>query len=276
MSINLKEFTSPHFLSSTSCDDTIIQDETKPPVERAENIHEDKEHHEPWHESWVWGKTVPEQQVMVWSANVGLHFIATAWKMKTKINPNGQDKNVVTCHLHCDQCCHSGMMLVIVGNEAYVHCLWNTQDLYSTQFIAEFMIIVQHDTHMSTSSFKTEDWVIMVFTPHPNEPIKEALGYGDTMHFVSVVFNTDHFAVLYYNFAKCTVTVFDGLNATMKNWQEHFIHTLKTYGMQLPDAYEYCKFQEYKGHDEHGRKTRDMELEICFKDTISQWLVTIE
>jgi hypothetical protein len=57
----------------------------------------------------------------------------------------------------------------------------------------------------------------MVSTHYPIKPILEVLGYGDTMHFVSVVFNMDHFAVLYYDIAKCTLTVFDGLNASIKN-----------------------------------------------------------
>jgi hypothetical protein len=78
------------------------------------------------------------------------------------------------------------------------------------------MIIVHHDAHVSTSPFKTDDRVMMVFTPYPDEQIKEVLDYGDTTHFVSVVFNASHFAVLYYNIAKCTVTVFDGLNYSIK------------------------------------------------------------
>ncbi len=82
--------------------------------------------------------------------------------------------------------------------------------------------------------------------------------------------------MLYYNIAKCTVTVFDGLNATIKKWQEHIIHTLKTYGMQFPDAYANCKFWEYIGRDEQGRRSREMELEIHFEDTKSQMLVTNE
>jgi hypothetical protein len=44
--------------------------------------------------------------------------------------------------------------------------------------------------------FKTKDRIMMVSTPYPNKPILEILGYGGIMHFVSVVFNMDHFAVL--------------------------------------------------------------------------------
>jgi hypothetical protein len=221
----------------------------------------------------VLGKTAPDQQVLVLSANFGFYSIAKAWKMKTKINPNGKDKNELTFCLHCDQCCRGGMMSIIVGSEAYVHRLWSTLDWYSAEFIAGFMMIVQHDTHMSTPPFKTDDWVMMVFSHYPNEPIKEVLDYGDTMHFVSVVFNASKFAVLCNNIAKCTVTVFDGLNYSIMNWQDHIIHTIKTYELQFPDAYANCKFWSCKGHDEYGRKTRNMELEICFEDTNSIWLL---
>ncbi len=84
----------------------------------------------------------------------------------------------------------------------------------------------------------------MVSTPYPNKPILEVLGYGATMHFVSFVFNTDHFAVLYYDIAKCTVTVFDGLNYTIKYWQDYVIHTIKLYGMQMPLARSVCGYWE--------------------------------
>jgi hypothetical protein len=79
------------------------------------------------------------------------------------------------------------------------------------------MTMIQHDAHMTIPPFKKEDRIIMVSTPYPNKPILEVLGYGDMMHFVSAIFNTDNFAVLYYDIAKCTVTVFDGLNASIKN-----------------------------------------------------------
>ncbi len=113
-----------------------------------------------------------------------------------------------------------------------MHGLWNTKDWYSTELIVGFMTMIQHDFHMSISPFKTEDWIMMISTPYPNKSNLEVLGYGDTTHFVSDVFNMDNFAVLYYDIAKCTATVFDGLNASIKNRQDHIIHTIKLYGMR--------------------------------------------
>ncbi len=86
---------------------------------------------------------------------------------------------------------------VEIGNETCVYHLQTTKDWYSTEFIAGFMTMIQHDAHMTIPLFKTEDWIMMVSTPYPNKPILEVLGYGDTMHFVSDVFNTDHFVMLY-------------------------------------------------------------------------------
>jgi hypothetical protein len=70
---------------------------------------------------------------------------------------------------------------------------------------------------MLTPPFKTADRVMMVFAPYPNKPVTKILGYGDAMHFVSGVFNSSHIAVLYYNIACGSVTVFDGLIMTIKS-----------------------------------------------------------
>jgi hypothetical protein len=71
----------------------------------------------------------------------------------------------------------------------------------------------------------------MVTTAYPNEQVKEIRPYGSATHFVSVVYNRQHFAVLYYDINGRTVTVFDNLNQKISKWQDHIIHTVKTYGL---------------------------------------------
>ncbi len=151
-------------------------------------------------------------------------------KLRKELDPNGLGSynNTLACCLDCDQCQHGCTHALEIGNETDVHYFWTTIVWYSTEFIAGFMTMIQHDAHMTIPPFKTEDRIMMVSTLYPNKPILEVLGYGDTMHFVYVVFNTDHFAVLYYDIAKGTVTVFDGLNASIINWQDHIIHTIKS------------------------------------------------
>jgi hypothetical protein len=61
------------------------------------------------------------------------------------------------------------------------------------------------------------------------------------------------------------VIVLDGLNASIKNWQDHIIHTIRLYGMQMPLACSMCEYREKLGHDEYGRGTRDMELEFVLR-----------
>jgi hypothetical protein len=122
--------------------------------------------------------------------------------------------------------------MVVVGNKTYEHSLW----------ILGFVAMVAHDAHMSAPPFKTKDPVMMVFTPYPNKPITEVLSCVNAKHIVSVVFNDSHYAVLYYDLIDHTVTVYDGLNVSIKNWQDHIIHTVKTYGFQLPLAYSMCKY----------------------------------
>ena len=91
--------------------------------------------------------------------------------------------------------------------------------------------MVQHDAHITTPYYKNSNWVLMVFTPYPNNPVNEILPHGDRTNFVSVVCNRQHYAVLYYGIDKHSVTVFDGLNQDIRFWQGHIIHTVKTYGL---------------------------------------------
>jgi len=118
----------------------------------------------------------------------------------------------------------------------------------------------------------------MVLTPYPNHPVNGILPYGDTAHFVSVVWNHQHYSVLYYNIEKRSVTVFDGLNADIRNWQDHIIHTVKTYGLELLFSSATCEFQYDVYVDERVRKRTKMEridmvLKICFDDLKETWHV---
>ncbi len=92
--------------------------------------------------------------------------------------------------------------------------------------------MVQHDAHIATPKYKNSDRVFMVFTPYPNNPVNEILPYGSTTHFLSVVWNRQHYTVLYYDIDKRSVTVFDGLNQDIRKWQDHIVHTVKTYGLK--------------------------------------------
>ena len=65
----------------------------------------------------------------------------------------------------------------------------------------------------------------MVFTLYPNKPITEVLSCEDATHIVSVVFNDSHYAVLFYDIGGLTVTVYDGVNVSIKKWQAHIIQT---------------------------------------------------
>ena len=99
----------------------------------------------------------------------------------------------------------------------------------------------------------------MVFVPYPNNPVKEILPYGDTMHFASVVWNCQHYAVLYYDIDKQSVTVFEGLNQNIRKWQDHMIHTVKTYGLKPPFSSATCKFRYDVDVDERVRKRTKLE-----------------
>jgi hypothetical protein len=127
--------------------------------------------------------------------------------------------------------------------------------------------MIQHDALLSTPNYSNADRVMMVFCTYPKRQVMEILPYGNATHFVSIVFHKQYYAVLYYNIANCSVTVFNGLNMDIHKWQDHGIHTVKTYGLQSPNAYVDCEFWEEVKVDKHGRKKRtDMVLEISFDD----------
>jgi hypothetical protein len=127
----------------------------------------------------------------------------------------------------------------MVASESLVHRYTATQDWYDQGFLEGFIALVQHDAHIQRAGYKTDDKkIMMVMCPSPKSVIDEEhlLPYGDATHFVSPVYDSSHFAVLYYDLYECTVTVFDGLNMDIRRWEKHIIHTLKIYGIKPLDA----------------------------------------
>jgi len=127
---------------------------------------------------------------------------------------------------------------------------------------------------------------MLVTTAYPNEQVKETRPYGSATHFVSVVYNRQHFAVLYYDINGRTVTVFDGLDQKISKWQDHIIHTVKTYGLKPLFCSATCNFREniYVDVDvddcatkRRPRERKDMTLDISFDDSKEEsWLVKNE
>ena len=214
------------------------------------------------------------------SPNYGEFTISEAWKQQEKLmlrTGHGKDSNTLKCHLKCDVCCCSGNLLVMVGNSSYVHGLRNTQEWYTDNFIYGFCALVQHDAHMRLAPYKIKHMVKMVFSQYPDAPIKEILPHGDATHFVSVVFNDNHFAVLYYDIAKHKVSVFDGLNMKITLWQTHAIHTIKKYGLQATNSN--CRIDYCEDTVAHKDGTRLYQvLDLNFEDgepcNHCPWIVT--
>ena len=171
---------------------------------------------------------------------------------------------------------------ILIPNSRYEHGLQHSTKWYISGFIAGFAAVVQHDDHITTHKYKNSDRVLMVFTPYPNNPLNEILPHGNTTHFVSVVWNCQYYTVLCYDINKRSVTVFDGLNQDIRKWQDHIIHTVKTYGLKLLFSSATCEFWYEVYVDERVRKRtqlerRDMALEICFDDSKNEsWHVQNE
>ena len=113
---------------------------------------------------------------------------------------------------------------------------------------------------------------------YPNKSVNEILPYGSMSHFVSVVWNRQHYAVFYYDIDERSVTVFDGLNQDICKWQDHIIHTVKKYGLKplFSSASWELKSNVYVNECIRKRtklERRDMELEISFDDSKEPWQV---
>jgi hypothetical protein len=116
---------------------------------------------------------------------------------------------------------------------------------------------VEHDPHVSTPPFKTPHKVKMAITPCPKDEVTDILNYGDSTHFVSAVFHKNHFVVLYYNIVIHSVTVFDGLDMSISNWQNHILHTIRIFPLGSTWLYNFKNDVNTKGR-------RDMLIEIDF------------
>ena len=220
-----------------------------------------------WDESCIRDFTLDERQKSRVNAWVGLYSIAEEWERQRQLKRPVDNENCLCCRLICDICSRSGIKSIKIPNGQYEHRLWYSTDWYRYDFIAGFATLTQHDAHITTPNYKSSNRVLLVFTPYPNKPVSAFLPYGNITHFVSVVWNDSHYAVLYYDIDECTVTVFDGLNYDIRNWQEHIIHTVKTYGLKPLFSSATCKFQYDVYVDERVKKRRksekrDMTLEI--------------
>ncbi len=189
----------------TSPIDLITVDEGKPPPAKANNDSDDNKACNVWDLSWVRDLTVDEHQMKNVPSSFGVYSIAEVWEQNNNLNREVKNNIMLSCHLHCDHCFHSRNLIVTVGNSSYKNCLRFSQDWYGTQFITRFAVMIQHDAHLSTLNYKNADRVMVVFFMYPKRQVMEILTYADAMHFVSVVFKEQHYAVLYYNIANHSV-----------------------------------------------------------------------
>jgi hypothetical protein len=161
-----------------------------------------------------------------------------------KDNPH----QIVMCRLKCDHCRLDSTMGVLVGNEVFDDHYCNSAEWYDTQFIAGFCTLLYHDAHVNMPPrppYTSDHKIFMVHCPYPSTKIKDVLPYpSDCTHFVSLVINGGHFAVLYNDLHAKVVSVFDGLNWKVTNWQKHIIYTVKSFGVCVYGGYRDIRCQQ--------------------------------
>ena len=169
------------------------------------------------------------------------------------------------CRLNCEVCNgFCGRCGLSIPKKEYLDHLTVSEDWFSSGFIAGFVLLATHDAHLSSILHPMDHKIMPVFTPYPNAHVSKILPYGDNTHFVSVVYNRSHFAVLYYDIAGRTVIVYDGLNYDVDTWGPHVVHTIQTYG--LASVQEYTKVIDKKEHtDDFGRKIKETKLTLRYE-----------
>ena len=197
--------------------------------------------------------------------------ITDAWRF---YEARGIRSTQVLCRLQCDACRDQGTLMIPIGDEQYVHR--TSKQWYPTDLIAGFCALVEHDAHTNVTPHPPykdiSHRVVMVHCPYPKGAIKEVLPIRDNAtHFVSIVFNGSHFAVLYYDIGARNVSVFDGLNMSLRNWEMHIIHTVKEYGLKPLLANAQAELRT-----ESHLNIKKMVLEIDFDDGEAPWIVQNE
>ena len=169
------------------------------------------------------------------------------------------------CRLNCEVCNgFCGRCGLSIPKKEYLDHLTVSEDWFSSGFIAGFVLLATHDAHLSSILHPMDHKIMPVFTPYPNAHVSKILPYGDNTHFVSVVYNRSHFAVLYYDIAGRTVIVYDGLNYDVDTWGPHVVHTIQTYG--LASVQEYTKVIDKNEHtDDFGRKIKETKLTLRYE-----------
>lgn len=187
---------------------------------------------------------------------------------------------ILMCRLQCDHCRVQGTMGVPIGDEQYDHDCRLTERWYDTQLITGFCALLEHDAHMKIHPSPppcNDHKLMMVYCPYPNSEIKNVLFIRENVtHLVSVALNSSHYAVLYYDLQGKTVSVFDGLNMKITNWQQHIIHTLKEYGIEGIDTVTKCAYRVEKLMNQDGIEMKKMFLNISFGNSDGPWIVTNE
>ena len=81
---------------------------------------------------------------------------------------------------------------------------------------------------------------------------------NNVTHFVTVAYSSGHFAVLYFDISNQHVSIYDGLNCNIMNWQ-NIINIVKTNGLKLIGSQAQCQYSE-----EVKAKRKEMLIEVDF------------
>ena len=190
--------------------------------------------------------------------------IEEGWK---QLSAKKEHEGWLPCRLLCEECqvMLGRIMTIPIGDVKYMNRHRNTDNWWGTTFMTGFVIMVQHDAHMSVPPFKNPGKRIMLVSKQSYLPPKtpnDLQDCGHATHLVSWAYNKSHFVVLQYDILNREVTVYDGLRWSIANWVKQIIGTIKLFGFKAHNA---------KCH----QAKKDITIVLHFDDS-SPWTVRLD
>jgi hypothetical protein len=196
---------------------------------------------------------------------------------------NAKKFNLIMPTLTCGLCCHIGVkkkQVIMVHDEDYVESIRSSTKWWDSVFIGSFAQMASHYAHTTMNKRRSalDDTPLpqVMHVTYPIEPItKDQLVTfpSNVTRVVSVVHQSQHYAVLEIDIPGRRVVIFDGLNTPLLQWIDHVISSLKrTRLIELDATYEASHNGEFTENTSNRRNTVKLHQSYALTFDVSpQW-----
>ena len=158
--------------------------------------------------------------------------IKEAWEYHAHLAPKKNSVNYIDMRLDCD-CSHG--YGIVVANDKYIRKFRDTTAWWEYAFIQSFVALVNHSFHNITPEHYRQEIVVKFVTSDTPNAVVTSMDVtpceDNVTHLVTVSYKSGHFAVLLFDVRNHEVTVYDGLNGSIKKWNKHVTFVLQKYGL---------------------------------------------